>query len=62
MVARAVALFRKYAQSLDIDLCFQDFDAELASLPGKYAPPSGRLIIARASGRIAGCVALRRFY
>lgn len=52
-------LFRDYADALGIDLCFQDFEAELASLPGKYAPPQGRLILAWSSGEAAGCVALR---
>jgi GNAT superfamily N-acetyltransferase len=52
-------LFQEYADSLDIDLCFQDFGAELASLPGKYAPPQGRLMLAWCSGEAVGCVALR---
>jgi putative acetyltransferase len=53
-------LFEEYASSLGISLDFQDFDAELASLPGDYAPPEGRLLLARWQGQVAGCVALRR--
>ncbi len=52
-------LFRAYADWLNVDLCFQEFDAELAGLPGKYAPPHGRLLLAHASGEVAGCVGLR---
>lgn len=52
-------LFREYADSLAIDLCFQDFEAELAGLPGKYAPPRGRLLLAWDGDSAAGCVALR---
>ena len=53
-------LFVEYAQSLNFSLCFQSFDQELASLPGDYAPPSGRLLLAEFNGRRAGCVALHR--
>lgn len=54
------SLFRAYAASLTIDLGYQGFDGELASLPGKYAPPQGALLIARdASGEAIGCVAMR---
>lgn len=54
------ALFRAYTASLPIDLSYQNFGAELASLPGKYAPPTGALFIARdASGAALGCVAMR---
>ena len=52
-------LFVEYADGLGIDLCFQDFEAELASLPGKYAPPQGRLLLAFEDGTAIGCVALR---
>ena len=53
-------LFRAYAASLPIDLGYQNFDAELASLPGKYTPPTGALLIARdASDAALGCVAMR---
>jgi putative acetyltransferase len=53
-------LFRAYAASLPIDLGYQGFDGELASLPGKYAAPQGALLIARdASGSVLGCVAMR---
>jgi GNAT superfamily N-acetyltransferase len=55
----AVGLFRDYAAGLDVDLCFQDFATELASLPGAYAPPSGRLLLAWRGGEPVGCVALR---
>jgi putative acetyltransferase len=55
------AMFLEYAQSLNFSLCFQSFDAELAGLPGDYAPPEGRLLLATFSGQPAGCVALHRF-
>lgn len=53
-------LMREYQTWLGIDLCFQGFERELAGLPGDYAPPSGRLLLARAGAEAAGCVALRR--
>ena len=51
-------LFLEYARSLDFSLCFQSFDQELAGLPGDYAPPRGRLLLAELEGKPAGCVAL----
>ena len=53
------AIFREYAQQLDIDLCFQGFEAELAGLPGAYAPPHGLLLLAYVDGQLAGCGAFR---
>jgi GNAT superfamily N-acetyltransferase len=58
-VARARALFEEYARSLDVDLCFQGFAQELATLPGAYAPPLGRLFLAGPEGEPVGCIALR---
>ena len=59
-IARARELFLEYAQSLGFRLCFQNFDKELADLPGDYAPPAGRLLLAEYEGQLAGCVALHK--
>ena len=52
-------IFREYARSLGIDLCFQNFEAELTALPGEYAPPRGALLLACVDGHVAGCGAMR---
>ena len=57
-IAQARELFLEYAQSLGFSLCFQNFDKELAGLPGDYAPPEGRLLLAHYEDQLAGCVAL----
>lgn len=59
-IETARALFREYADSLGFDLSFQNFEQELAELPGHYAPPGGRLYLAFEKGRPAGCIALRK--
>src|SRR5258708_18093830 len=56
----ARGLFREYETWLGLDLCFQGFEAELEGLPGKYAESDGRLFIAYADGKLAGCIALRK--
>jgi len=59
-MAAASALFREYADRLGLDLGFQDFDNELATLPGKYAPPAGELMLAFSpAGDALGCVGVR---
>jgi len=55
----ARALFREYQAAIGVDLCFQGFEAELAALPGGYAPPAGRLLLAYQGDALAGCGALR---
>jgi putative acetyltransferase len=54
------ALFQEYAASLGFNLCFQNFEQELANLPGAYAPPSGCLLLATSGNEPAGCVALKK--
>ena len=55
----ARTILREYAAGLGIDLCFQNFEAELAALPGDYAQPTGQLLLALVDGELAGCGALR---
>lgn len=57
--AQVREIFREYAASLGVDLTFQDFDAELAELPGEYGTARGALLLARIDGALAGCCALR---
>lgn len=59
-VAKARELFLEYAQSLGFSLCFQNFDQELAGLPGDYSPPDGRLLLAKLADETAGCVAMHK--
>ncbi|MDP9491718.1 MAG: GNAT family N-acetyltransferase [Actinomycetota bacterium] len=54
-------LFEEYAASLEVDLGFQDFERELRELPGEYAPPAGRVLLALEEDEPAGCVALRPY-
>jgi ribosomal protein S18 acetylase RimI-like enzyme len=58
-LAEVRRIFEAYAQSLSVDLGFQDFDAELQALPGEYAAPRGALLLAWVDGLVAGCCALR---
>jgi GNAT superfamily N-acetyltransferase len=60
-IALARTLFQEYGASLGFSLCFQNFDKELAGLPGEYASPKGRLLIAYLDSEPAGCVALHEF-
>ena len=59
-ISQARSLFEEYEKSLGISLCFQNFDQEVAQLPGYYAPPDGRLLLAADDEQIAGCIALRK--
>lgn len=60
-ITEAKALFREYEDWLGVSLCFQGFEEELAALPGEYARPEGRLLLAYYDNELAGCVAFRRF-
>ena len=59
-IESARILFEEYAASLGFSLCFQNFDQELKNLPGAYAPPDGRLLLALENDQLAGCIALRK--
>jgi GNAT superfamily N-acetyltransferase len=59
-IAQARELFLEYSESLGFSLCFQNFEQELAGLPGGYAPPDGRLLLAECEGQVAACVALHK--
>jgi GNAT superfamily N-acetyltransferase len=58
-IAAAREILREYARSLAVDLCFQNFEAELAALPGEYAAPNGQLLLAYVDNALAGCGGLR---
>lgn len=60
-IAEVQHLFREYAAWVGVDLSFQNFDQELAQLPGDYVAPGGVLLVARVDGRVAGCVAAHRW-
>ena len=59
-IESARKLFREYEEWLGLDLCFQGFEDELRNLPGKYAPPEGRLFLVNYNEQLSGCVALRK--
>ncbi|MDQ3132398.1 MAG: GNAT family N-acetyltransferase [Acidobacteriota bacterium] len=59
-IEQARTLFREYESWLGLKLCFQNFDEEVENLPGNYAQPDGRLLLASVDEKLAGCVALRK--
>ena len=59
VLAEVMDLFREYAGSLGVDLAYQGFEAELAGLPGRYAPPRGTILLARRGAEAVGCAAVR---
>lgn len=61
LLQEVMALFEEYAGSLDVDLSFQGFEAEMAGMPGEYAPPAGALLLAQEREAAVGCVAMRPF-
>ncbi len=60
LIEEAKLLFREYEKWLNVSLCFQGFEEEMNTLPGKYAPPDGRLYIVKYDNRFCGCIALRK--
>ena len=60
MIEEVKRLFLEYAESLKLDLAFQDFETEIKTLPGKYGPPDGALILALVDDMVTGCIALRK--
>lgn len=61
LLSQTKEIFLEYQTSINTDLCFQNFEEELSSLPGKYSPPSGRLYLAFFDKKLVGCVAMRPF-
>lgn len=59
-IEQAREIFREYEAWIEVDLCFQSFEKELAGLPGEYAAPHGRLLLAFEEDKLAGCIALRQ--
>ncbi len=61
LITQARRLFQEYAESLDFDLSFQNFDAELEDFPSQYSPPTGNLFLALSESHAIGCVGIRHF-